>query len=96
MDRKQEHRLAQLEQGQHEIRGEIEGQGGMLRPCLFEQASERSAARMATMDALNARFGRGTVFLAATGIARGWKLRAEHHSPCYTTRLAEVPRVRAV
>lgn len=62
---------------------------------LFDQPTEREAQRMATMDALNARFGRGTVFLAATGIERGWKLLAEHHSPRYTTRLADVPTVRA-
>lgn len=62
---------------------------------LFEAPSTRAAAGMAAMDELNARFGRGTVFVAATGIERSWKLRAEHHSPCYTTRLAEVPVVRA-
>ena len=47
------------------------------------------------MDTLNARFGRNTVFPAAMGIERGWKLRAEHRSPRYTTRLDELPRVRA-
>ena len=31
---------------------------------------------MAAMDELNARFGRGTVFMAAIGVTRGWKLRA--------------------
>lgn len=62
---------------------------------LFDPPTEREAKAMATMDALNAKFGRGTVMLAATGIEKGWKLRAEHHSPCYTTRLAEVPVVRA-
>ncbi|MFC7693771.1 Y-family DNA polymerase [Paeniroseomonas aquatica] len=62
---------------------------------LFDAPTEREAKCMATMDSLNARFGRGTVSLAATGIEKGWKLRAEHHSPCYTTRLAEVPVVRA-
>lgn len=63
--------------------------------CLFQVPSPKAATCMAAMDGLNARFGRGTVFMAAVGTARGWKLRAEHHSPCYTTRLAEVPTVRA-
>jgi DNA polymerase V len=58
---------------------------------LFDAPSPRAAARMAAMDDLNARFGRGTVFLAAVGVERGWKLRAEHHSPCYTTRMTELP-----
>jgi DNA polymerase V len=62
---------------------------------LFDAPSSRTAACMAAMDGLNARFGRGTVFMAALGVERGWKLRAEHHSPCYTTRITEVPVVRA-
>lgn len=62
---------------------------------LFDQPTEREAKCMETMDQLNARFGCGTVFLAAIGIEKSWKLRAEHHSPRYTTRLAEVPVVRA-
>lgn len=64
-------------------------------PTLFEQSTTRRAKATATMDALNAKFGRGTVSLAATGIEKGWKLRAERHLPCYTTLLAEVPTVRA-
>jgi DNA polymerase V len=62
---------------------------------LFDTPSPRAAARMAAMDDLNARFGRGTVFMAAIGVERGWRLRAAHHSPCYTTRMTELPIVRA-
>jgi hypothetical protein len=36
---------------------------------------------MAVMDQLNQRFGRGTVFPAAAGIARGWQPKAEHRAP---------------
>jgi DNA polymerase V len=50
---------------------------------------------MQAVGRLNARYGRGTVFPAAMGIERGWKLRAEHRSPRYTTRRDELPRVRA-
>ncbi len=62
---------------------------------LFEAASPKAEKRMAAMDELNARFGRGTVFMAAAGIERGWKLKAEFHSPCYTTRVSELPLARA-
>ena len=62
---------------------------------LFDAPSPRQLALMASIDQINARFGRGTVFPAAMGVERGWKLRAEHHSPCYTTRLTELPVVRA-
>lgn len=56
-------------------------------PSLFEAAAPRSEKLMGAMDQLNARFGRNTVFPAAMGVERGWKLRAAHHSPRYTTRL---------
>lgn len=62
---------------------------------LFDAPSPNAIAAMTAMDGLNAKFGRGTVFMAAVGTKRGWKLRSEHHSPCYTTRLAEVPVARA-
>lgn len=62
---------------------------------LFENPCPRSPALMAAMDGLNARYGRNTVFPAAVGIERSWKLRADHHSPRYTTRLADVPSVSA-
>jgi nucleotidyltransferase/DNA polymerase involved in DNA repair len=71
-----------------------------LRPAadapatLFDAPRPRSAALMAAIDGLNARYGRHTVFPAAMGIERPWKLKAEHHSPRYTTRLSDVPVVR--
>lgn len=68
-------------------------------PTLFDAAevcpAPKSEALMAAMDRVNARFGRGTLVPAASGIARPWKLRAAHHSPRYTTRLDELPQVRA-
>jgi len=64
-------------------------------PALFAAPSPRSDALMAAMDRANAKFGRNTVFPAAMSIERGRKLRAAHHSPRYTTRLDELPRVLA-
>lgn len=42
------------------------------------------------VDAINQRFGRETIRYAATGQHSGWKMRQEHKSPSYTTRLEEV------
>lgn len=64
-------------------------------PCLFEAPRPHSAALMSAVDRLNARYGRHTVFPGAMGIDRPWKLRAEHHSPHYTTRIGELPVVMA-
>ncbi len=64
-------------------------------PALFDAPAPRSDQLMRAMDKLNTRFGRNTVFPAAMGIEKGWRLRAAHRSPRYTTRLDELPRVRA-
>lgn len=55
----------------------------------------RSARLMAAMDAVNGRFGRGTVRPLATGIARRWGTRMDRLSPRYTTHLDEIMRARA-
>ena len=50
---------------------------------------------MAAMDAVNSRFGRHTLAPAAMGLERSWRHRAALRSPCYTTRVDELPVVRA-
>jgi DNA polymerase V len=52
---------------------------------------------MAALDACNRRWGRGSVVPAAAGIAskRAWATKFEMRSPRYTTRMDELPVVRA-
>lgn len=45
---------------------------------------------MASLDALNQRYGRNTVAFAATGIQKAWKLRSDQKSPAYTTSWGEL------
>ena len=53
---------------------------------LFDRPDDpRSIARMKALDALNAKYGRGTVTLASMGRKPGWKLRTDFISPRYTT-----------
>jgi len=56
-------------------------------------------ALMPTLDAINARWGRGTLVSGAEGPRqrpRGdWPMRRNRMSPAYTTRWDELPRVRA-
>jgi len=68
---------------------------GAAPPCLFAAPRPGSAALMAAVDQVNARFGRGAVFPAAVGLERAWAQRAAHRSPRYTTRVGELPVVRA-
>jgi DNA polymerase V len=53
---------------------------------------------MSTMDSINMRYGKGTVHSAATGKTgpeRMWGMKQERRTPQYTTRLEDVPVVRA-
>ena len=50
---------------------------------------------MSALDAINARFGRGAVHLAAEGIQQPWKMRRGKLSPRYTTCWEELARVKS-
>lgn len=50
---------------------------------------------MDTLDTINARFGRHTVTVASSRLSCGWKMRRDHLSPCYTTRIEDIPVVGA-
>jgi DNA polymerase V len=45
------------------------------------------------VDRINQRFGHETIWYAAAGRTPGWKMRQEHRSPRYTTRIDELPLV---
>lgn len=67
-----------------------------LRPrTLFEGDVDKRGRLMEALDAVNGRFGRFTAVPATQGFKRDWKMRADIKSPAYTTRIAEVPTVRA-
>ena len=55
----------------------------------------RSARLMAALDGVNARYGRGTLRVLATGIERSWGTRHQKLSPRYTTRADEMLQARA-
>ena len=61
---------------------------------LFDRPDDpRSVARMKALDALNAKFGRGTVTYASMGRNPGWKLRTDFISPRFTTAWEDLLRV---
>jgi len=66
-------------------------------PGLGQIDREQGAALMAALDACNRRFGRGAVVPGAAGFAprREWSTKFEMRSPRYTTRVDELPVVRA-
>lgn len=61
---------------------------------LFDhQDRARSTRLMTALDAINARWGAGTLHYAAGGIRKGWKAQCRRRSPAYTTRWDELPMV---
>ena len=61
---------------------------------LFDQARPKSPALMKALDDVNDRFGKKTMVLASEGKKQAWRLRADHRSPRYTTRMEDLPVVR--
>ena len=56
---------------------------------------EKAARMMAAIDSVNAKHGRGAVTSAAVGIKKVWATKSEMRSPRYTTRVDELPVVKA-
>ena len=50
----------------------------------------KSAKAMQALDAVNARYGRGTLRPLSTGIARPWATRHDRLSQRYPTRIEEI------
>ena len=66
---------------------------------LNEEPETRDRSRlMVAVDAINTRFGKGTVHAGGTGnpgANRVWTMKQERRTPAYTTCLEDVPVARA-
>jgi len=62
---------------------------------LVPREDARAAARLAVLDQVDARWGRGTLRLAREGFQHPWAMRQDHRSPAYTTRWEDLPVARA-
>nr|WP_318381610.1 Y-family DNA polymerase [uncultured Enterobacter sp.] len=69
---------------------------GVAQLNLFDDNTPRrnSEALMATLDALNEKRGRGTLYFAGQGITQAWQMKREMLSPRYTTRVSDAMVVR--
>jgi DNA polymerase V len=70
---------------------EITPQDRLQRGFWGREYNEREKKAMAVVDQINARFGKGTIKVAATGLKQSWQMRSEMRSPRYTTRWGEIP-----
>ena len=78
------------------------GDAGQEQVDLFASAEHDDASRaksdklMATLDALQSKFGRSVIGISNVQLAnRTWSNRRDRLSPAYTTRWEDLPRVRA-
>lgn len=65
-----------------------------VQPDLFDpQDRSKSKRLMAALDAVNDRWGVGTLGYASSGLTKAWKTQSHRRSPAYTTNWAELPVV---
>jgi len=62
---------------------------------LFEPLEQRSPELMSALDAVNNRFGKKSLVLAREGFQNRTSMRQQFRSPRYTTRISDVPVIRA-
>ncbi|MGE7367927.1 Y-family DNA polymerase [Neorhizobium sp. NPDC001467] len=63
---------------------------------LFAHESATAAKLSMALDAVNDRWGKKTVVLASEGFRRSFETKADMRTPRYTTRISELPIVRAI
>jgi DNA polymerase V len=63
---------------------------------LFDKENrERDQKLMTSVDQVNRSFGRDLVRFGVQDFGTNWKLKQGNLSPCYTTRLDDIPKVKA-
>lgn len=76
------------------ILGDI-GPDHIVQTDLFADAAPvPSTSLMTTLDAINAKYGRGSLKLGNDGASKAWAMRTENKSPNYTTAWDEMLRCR--
>lgn len=78
------------------ILSDLEPADRVQRTLLPGRDRDRSAALMSAIDSINRRHGRDTISLFGAAVGRrDWQTQFRQRSPRYTTRIDELPRVRA-
>ena len=67
---------------------------GCYQQDLFEKNDIKSRKVNDAMDAINCKFGKGTLFHAAEGTKKTWQMKSEKRSPKYTTSWHELLKVK--
>jgi DNA polymerase V len=72
-------------------------QRGQVQMNLFHSSreGEKELALMKTVDAVNRRWGRGTLIHASSGFSRPWWMKQTRRSARFTTSWDDIPAVKA-
>lgn len=64
--------------------------------ALFDESGNKGKTEllMKAMDRINSKYGRGSIAPLAAGVRPEWRTKFNLKSPCYTTRLEELPVIR--
>ena len=60
---------------------------------LFSEEPQPHCPLMDAVDEINRRFGRNAADFAAARLSNGWRMKRDALSPCYTTRIEDIPKV---
>lgn len=61
------------------------------RPLFDARDRDQSERLMTALDAINGKYGRGSLIPASAGIKRDWQTKFDYRSPRYTTNIKELP-----
>ncbi len=61
---------------------------------LFHQKDSRRESVMKAVEEINSRYGRQTLHCKPLRLDSRWQMKREYLSPCYTTKWADLPRIR--
>ena len=70
------------------------GSSECSQPDLFQEPDINSKKVNETLDLINSRYGKGSLFSAAEGTDKPWRMKSEKSSPGYTTSWNELLEVR--
>jgi DNA polymerase V len=66
----------------------------IIQGSMFATVNPKEKIVMDTMDKLNKTYGTEILRTASQGFERRYKLKAEWLSPCYTTKLSDILKIK--
>jgi len=73
----------------------LESEANRQIDLFADTAGEEKENRLSkALDAINAKYGRGTIFHLSEGVKKPWQMKREMLTPSYTTSWSQIPMVK--